>query len=484
MDLIKTGIKGLDNILKGGLPANRTYLVRGGPGSGKTTLGLQFLSNAENSKNLFISLGESVDKIKTDARKRGFNLDNIHFLELTPASDYFRNDEQYNIFNSEEIEKIPLINKILNKIKDLKPDRIFLDSITYFSYLSTDKFQFRKEILSVIKFAAEENVTFLLASESTKEKPDDDLQFVVDGVLNMNNKNDERCLRISKMRGTDYLSGNHSLKLKEDGMHVYPNFIPTAENKKIEKKKLGSGIPSLDKLLNGGIEKGTTTIISGPTGVGKTTLGVQYMKEAAGRGENSIIYTFEESPEIIIERSEGINIPMNDMLNNCSLEIEKINPLKYSPSEFLNKVRTKVEKREIDVVLIDSLAGYKLAFPDGSSDNEKVRQLHILTKYLSQIGVTVIIINEVPNIVGDFKATGFGVSYLADNIIILNYIEYRSQLKKTIGVLKKRLSGFESYLRELSIGEYGIEVGEPLTQLQGILTGNIVNTSSGDKSEK
>ncbi|RCW56568.1 ATPase domain-containing protein [Halanaerobium sp. ST460_2HS_T2] len=475
MNLIKTGIKGLDNILKGGLQPNRSYLVRGGPGSGKTTLGLQFLASGENENNLFISLGESVDKIKLDAEKRNFNTRKINFLELTPSSDYFRNDEEYNIFSSQEVEKSPLIKKIVAEIDSLKPDRIFLDSVTYLSYLNDDKFQFRKEMLSLIKFAAEEKATFLIASESTIDNPDYDVQFVVDGVLNLSRENDERYFNISKLRGSSYLSGKHSLKLKDDGIHIYPNMIPCAEKKDVKNKKLVSGVPSLDKLLNGGIEKGTITIISGPTGVGKTTLGVQYMKEAAGRGEKSVIYTFEESPDTIIKRCEGINIPITDMIENSFLEIEAINPLKYSPAEFLNKVKRQVEERKIDVVLIDSLSGYKMAFPENSSDNEKIRQLHILNKYLSKIGVTVIIVNEVTNIIGDFKATGFGISYLADNIIILNYYEYCSQLKKTIGVLKKRLSNFERYLREFKIGKYGIEVGDPLTELQGMLTGNIVN---------
>ncbi len=484
MNQVKTGIEGLDKILKGGLLANRSYLVRGGPGSGKTTLGLEFLANGESENNLFISLGESVDKIKEDAAKRDFDLEKISFLELTPSSDFFRKDEEYNIFSSQEVEKSPIINEIVREIEAVNPDRIFLDSITYLSYLNNDKFKFRKEILSLIKFAAEANSTFLLASESTPDIPDSDLQFVVDGVLNLSRDNDERYFNISKLRGSDYLTGKHSLKLKDDGIHIYPNFIPIKEEIQTESKKLGSGIPSLDKLLNGGVEKGTISIISGPTGVGKTTLGVQYLKEAAGRGEKSIIYTFEESPETIIQRCENIKIPIQDMLNNSFLEIEEINPLKYTPSEFLNKVRMNAEKKKIDVVLIDSLAGYKMAFPEKSSDNEKIRQLHILNKYLSKIGVTVFMINEVTNIIGDFKATGFGISYLADNIIILNYYEYGSQLKKTIGVLKKRLSDFERYLREYKIGEYGIEVGEPLTELQGILTGNIVNINSGDKNEK
>ncbi|SFL40602.1 ATPase domain-containing protein [Halanaerobium salsuginis] len=483
MDLLKTGIAGLDEILRGGLRPFRSYLVRGGPGSGKTTLGLHFLSQSTQGKNLFISLGESVTKIKDDAKGRGFNLSEIEFLELSPSASFLREHEGYDIFTSQEVEKTPIIDQIIAEIEDLQPARVFLDSATYLSYLSNDKFQYRKEILSLIDFTAEEDATLMIASESTQQNPDYDLQFVVDGVLNFTREEDERYLYISKLRGANYLSGKHSLKLKEAGIEVYPDYIPVAEKKDEDRKKISSGIPSLDKLLNGGIERGTTTIISGPTGVGKTTLGVQYMKEAAGRGEKSIIYTFEESVDTIIKRCEAIKIPISDMLDNSFLEIEQINPLRYSPAEFFTRVRKKVEASQIDIIMLDSLSGYKMAFPDNSTDNEKIKQLHILNKYLSRIGVTIIIVNEVSNIIGDFKATGFGISYLADNIIILNYLEYGSQIRKSIGVLKKRLSDFERYLRNFEIGEYGIEVGEPLSDLQGILTGNVVNIGDGGDRE-
>lgn len=481
MDIIKTGLKSLDNILNGGLPANRSYLIRGGPGTGKTTLGLHFLTEGlKNGESLFISLGEPENSLKIDAQKRDFPVGKIKFLDLSPDSNFVKNQENYNIFHAEEVEKSPIIEKIINAIEEIRPKRIFLDSATYLNYLNEDKYQYRKEILSLIKLISEKSSTLLIASKFSTENPDNDLQFVVDGVFNFQIKDQERYFYISKLRGSDYISGKHSMKLKKDGIHIYPNFISIEKSFLNNDKVLGSGIPSLDRLLNGGIEKGTTTIISGPTGVGKTTLGVQYMKEAAGRGERSVIYTFEEMPESIISRCESINMPINDMIKNSFLEIIKVNPLKYTPDEFFYHLRNKVKEDNIDILLLDSLAGYKMAFPENSSDNDKIRHLHTLSQYLSSKGVTVIIVNEVANIIGDFHATGFGISYLADNIIILNYFEYKSRLKKTIGVLKKRQSDFERYLREFKMNKYGIEIGEPLLNLQGILNGNIKNTLEGD----
>jgi circadian clock protein KaiC len=223
----------------------------------------------------------------------------------------------------------------------------------------------------------------------------------------------------------------------------------------------------LDELLHGGLERGTITILSGPTGVGKTTIGMQFMKEAAGRGERSVIYTFEEWRELLLRRSESINIPVRNMTQRSTLDVVQIEPLRYTPDEFARMVREEAEKNNTSIVMIDSISGYSLAV----RGQNLVRHLHALSKYLQSMGVAVILINETADIIGEFKATDVGISYIADTIIFLRYLEIRGQLRRAIGVLKKRLSDFEKTLREFEITKYGLRVGRPLTDLRGILTG-------------
>ena len=275
-------------------------------------------------------------------------------------------------------------------------------------------------------------------------------------------------IRVAKFRGSGFANGYHDMCLNERGMSVFPALIPDAHERRFKLEMISSGIPEIDELLAGGIERGTTTIISGPSGVGKSTLGMQFMKEAAGRGERSVIYAFEEGIETLLERCEGVNIPAHVMIERGTLSVVKVEPLKYTPSQFVHLVRSEVEQQNARIVMIDSTSGYKLSM----EGEDLIRQLHALCQYLKNMGVTVILVNEVHSIAGgEFSVTEIGLSYLSDNLIFLRYLELGGQLRKAIGVLKKRVSNFERSLREFTITKYGIKVGEPLTQLRGILTG-------------
>ncbi len=472
---LSTGISGLDEVLKGGLIKKRTYLVRGGPGTGKTTLGFHYLIEGaeKNEKSIFITLTESKDKMREDAQNRGFDLNNIEFVDLSPSSKFIEENKNYDVFPSNEVDQKPLIDEIIKRIKNNKPNRVFFDGLTQLRYLSSDSFQFRKQILSLVQFAVEQNITLLISSEASINSPDDDLQFMCDGVINLENDENRRVINISKFRGSGFLSGRHSMKIKKDGIKVYPKLRLQKRKKDYKTETISAGVPEIDELLHGGLERGTTTVLSGASGVGKTTLGLQFMKEASGRGERSVIYAFEEGVETILNRSEAINIPIKEMVKRNTLAIEKIDPLEYTPDEFTHKVKREVEENNIKIVMIDSVSGYKLAFERlADGNNEMVRNLHALTEYLTGMGVTVLLINEIQNITGDFKVTELGISYMADNIIFLRYLEMNSELRKAIGVLKKRLSDFENKMRQFKITKYGIKVGSPLTQLRGILTGN------------
>ncbi len=473
---ISTGIEGLDSILNGGLITNRAYLVRGGPGTGKTTLGLQYLAatKSRSKSTLLITFGEPGTQILESGQDIGLDLKSVECLDLSPNSSFFTDTQTYDFFSAAEVEKDPLTKQIVDRVTALKPERIFVDSMTQFRYFTADAFQFRKQVLAFNRFMLEQGATVILTSESSPDVPDDDLQFMSDGVIHLEITPTRRIASITKFRSSAFQSGAHSLRLGPEGMQVFPKLLPEAYKRKFDPEPLPSGIPSLDKMLRGGIERGMVTLMRGASGVGKTTIGLQFMKEAASRHERSVVYTFEEDVEVILSRSENLKIPARVMVDQGSLAIKKIEPLQYTPDEFSSLVRHEVEDNQVRIVMIDSVAGYNLSM----QGEDFLSHLHALCKYLSNMGVAVILIHETALLEEDEKGTGDSFTYLADNLLFLRYLdrheEGKVELRKCIAVIKKRLSDFEKSLRELRITQYGVDVGPPMTGLQGILDGDQV----------
>lgn len=475
------GVPGLDEVLHGGLISGRTYLVRGGPGTGKTMLGLHFLTAgaARGERTLFITVEESTEEIRKDARALGFNLEGVRFVDLTPGSEFFTQARSYDIFTPAEVEREPTTRMIVKEIETVRPDRVFLEAMTQFRYLSPDPFQYHKQVLSLIRFLEERGATVLFTSEGSDITSDEHLQFLSDGVLNLESSPTSRSVSVIKLRGSDYETGPHSLRLTDHGMEVYPRLVPDRHGRQFIKESVPSGIRGIDEQLHGGIERGSVTVITGPTGVGKTTLGLSFVKEAALRGERSCIYLIEEAVETMLLRSEALGIPTRAMIERGTLSAVHVEPLRYSPDEFAHLVRQEVEKRQTRIIMLDSIAGYRLCV----QGEQFTRHVHALCAYLRNMGVTVLLVNETENITGDFAATEIGISHLADNIIFMRYLELRGRLDRAVGVLKKRVSGFESTLREFEICASGMHVGRPLTELRGILTGypELPRAKSNDK---
>ena len=478
---VSTGITGLDEILYGGLIPRRAYLVSGGPGSGKTTLGLHFLMAglARGERVLFITFGEAEAELRANAHFLGFDLTQMHFLDLSPNSAFFTEIQTYDIFSSTEVEHEPITQQILAQVESLHPQRVFLDPMTQFRYLAPDSFQFRKQVLALVRFLVEQGATILLTSEATLAAPDDDLQFMSDGVLHLHFNANGRRLNVGKFRGSDFRSGEHTIRLTDRGMQAFPLLLPEQHGQPFVKEALPSGISELDALLDGGLERGTISILTGPTGVGKTTLGVQFMKEAAKRGERSVVYAFEELPTTLMQRCEALSLSVQEMIERGTLSVVPIEPLRLSADEFAHLVRTEVEQQHASVVMLDSIVGYSLAL----RGEDASRHLRALCKYLQNMGVTVLLVNEVHTIMGDLHVSDIGISYLADTIVFLRYLELKGEIHKVIGVLKKRLSSFERTLREINMSRNGITVGPPMTHLQGILTGNISFIDAASKGE-
>lgn len=470
---LTSGIPGLDDVLARGYLQGRSYMVRGEPGVGKTLLGLHFLSAgvAAGEDTLFVNLGEPEADLKENAATFGFPLSDITFLDLTPSAEFLTEDKSYDIFPAAEVEERTLTDQIVEAVREIEPERVFVDPLTQLRYLTTDDYQFRKQVLSFLQFLKDQDSTVLFTSQDTPNTPDDDLQFMSDGIVTLAYEDDRRTLTVSKFRGSDFDGGTHSVRITDDGMSVFPTLRPQSHSMAFSQETISAGVPELDTLLNGGIERGTISIITGPSGVGKTTTGSLFMKEAAQRGERSVIFLLEESTPTFTHRSEALGIPITEMRENGDLAIREVEAAERSPAEFAHLVRTEVEDNGASVVMLDGLDGYRLSVR-GDSD-EVLQHVHALGKYLKNMGVTGIYVSEVSNITGDFSVTeDENISYLADTILFLRYLEYQGELRKAMGVLKKRASDFERTLREFEIRPgSGIHLGEPLTGLRGILKG-------------
>lgn len=467
---LSTGIAGVNRVLKGGLLPGRSTLVRGPPGAGKTLFGIHFLTaGVENGDNcLFINLGEPEEYLRNDVASFGFDLDSVEFLDLSPSEEEFADEATYDVFSAAEVEGPSLATEITDKIEKVEPDRVVIDPSTQLRYIATDAHQFRKQMQALLRLLREQGATTVFTSQQTESAPDDDLQFLSDAVIHLDHGSD-RTLHVSKFRGSDFQGGEHSLRITDDGLACAPQLVPEHHTREFSAETLSSGVPELDELLNGGVERGTVTFLSGPTGVGKTTTGLQFMKEAAGRGEHSVLYSFEEATETLLHRAEAVNIPVEDMLERGTLQIEEIQPFDLTANEFGQRVRNAVEDEGAEIVMIDGIGGYRKSVRGVSEDG--IDEIAALGRYLKNMGVTTILVNEVHQITGAFQATETGTSYLADNIVFLRHIEHRGELRKVIGVLKKRTSDYEKHLRRLEITEHGLKVGDPLDGLRGILTG-------------
>lgn len=474
MNKISSGIKGLDDILIGGFIENRSYLIRGGPGSGKTTLGMHFLNQGikNNEKVLFINMGETINKIIENCPIEDLEYTKIDFLDLGPQSKYFTDPSAFDVFTVSEIEREEFSAKVTEKIKKLKPSRVLLDPTNQLKNLFTDNFQFKKQFTSFLKYLTNSNATVLLTSESNNPIGDEDLQFMSDGVIDIEMKTKGRSISINKYRGSGFRFGKHSLAIDEKkGCIVYPQIKVLAKQLEFERRVLSTGIKEMDKLLNGGIEKGTATLITGPSGVGKTTIGVQMMLEAAKRGERPAIYTFEERINNLAYRCDQIGMNFSELYKENKIKVKSIEPLKYSSNQFAHIVEEDIVKNNVDCILIDSTAGYSLSL----RGEEPISHIHALVRFAINKGVTVMIINEMSNIIGDDTISDLGISYLADNIIFLRYFQNKAELLKIIGVLKKRYSDHEKTLRELRISKDGLIISKPVSEIANYLSESILN---------
>lgn len=477
---VSTGVSGLDAVLSGGLIENRNVLVRGSPGAGKTIFGLYFLSAGADAGEtaLYVNLGEPQTYVEETAAAFGLDADAIQFHNFSPTQEQFSEEESYTLFESAEVEQPDFIAELRETIDEVEPDRVLLDPITEFRYLTTDERGFRTGILGLLDYLKDADATVMLTSQAGGTVTDDDLQFLVDSVITLDVTPESRAVTVSKFRGSSFRRGKHFYEISTDGLTVWPTLVPSEQTREIDEGTLSSGVSGLDALLYGGIEQGTITILSGPTGVGKTTTGLQFLTQAALDGKKSALFQFEESQRTLRKRADAIGIPLQRALESGMLSVVEIEPDAHTVGEFEHMIREAVEDGT-EVVMIDGTQGFQQNLR-GVDDPTSV--LLRIGRYLRGVGVTTFILNEVHSITGDFQATEERTSNLADNIIFLRHVEYRGEMRKVVGTLKMRTSDFERSLRELEITDAGIEVGGPLPELRGILTGTPEWHSSPDES--
>jgi circadian clock protein KaiC len=473
---VATGIPGVDEIFYGGLLPQRSYLLVGGAGSGKTVFSVQWLleGHRRGERLLYITLTEPGSDIKRNMASFGWQLEGIELLDLTPTGDAGENGEEYQVFSPSEVEQVAVWQAIYSAVKEKRPQRLVIDSVTQLRYLSIDEYQFRKEILGLVSFLNKRGCTSLLSFEVSELERETSVALAVDGLIRLRTEVSPsrviglRSIQIEKFRGSDFISGLHPMRITDEGIRVFPHRIEPIGGLHLTVELLSSGIRELDELLGGGVEVGTTTIISGPSGVGKTTLGVAFLISALARGKRSVLFTFEEAVESLMQRSRGIGMPLDAALEAGKLKIVRLNPMEQYPDEFLGKVRDAVEQEGFELVMIDSLRGYQLEMEQFGTPLDHIRNL---VHYLNRKGVTSFLVNEVEHITGAVRVTEMAVSHLADNIILLRYAEYAGKFIKVIACLKKRLGNHQPDLRELQITGQGMQVGEKLKKLRGVLTG-------------
>lgn len=471
---LSTGVPGLDTILGGGLTPDRLFLIEGEPGTGKTTLALQFLHEGvrRGESVIYITLAESRVELNAVAQAHGWSMEGIHVEDIIPNENILHPDHQFTIFHPSEIEMGTTTQRILDAIENHKPSRVVLDSLSELQLLAESPLRYRRQVLALKQYLAGKGCTTLFLDDRTALSGDLQVRSVAHGVITLELMNQDygserRRVRIVKYRGIAFRGGSHDYKIVTGGLVVYPRLIAAHTRVLSERKRLSSGLAALDTLTGGGLDEGTSTLISGPPGTGKSSLCAQYVHAAARRGQKAAMFLFEEATNNLLLRSAGLGFDLQGAIDDGLLLIQQIDPAEMAPGEFMQAV-TDAEAGGARVIVIDSLNGYLNAMPD---ERFLTTHLHELLTYLGQRGVVTILVGVQPGVIGGPMSSSVDASYIADSVIMLRYFEARGKVRQAISVFKKRVGMHERSIRLFSMSSKGIHVGNVLTNFHGILTG-------------
>jgi circadian clock protein KaiC len=471
-----TGIAGLDDILGGGLPTSHLYLVEGSPGAGKTTLGLQFLVEGvkRDEPGLYVTLSETAEELETVAASHGWSLDGIQVFELV-SSEGLGPEAEQSILHPSEIELGETVRGVISAVERIGPSRVVFDSLSEMRLLAQNPLRYRRQVLALKKFFAGRNCTVLMLDERTGRMSELQLHSIAHGVIHLEQVLDEygperRKLRIAKMRGIKYRGGEHDFNLETGGISVFPRLVAAEHRTETDSAVVSTGVAKLDALMGGGLTRGSNALFCGPSGVGKTTTAVECTLAALKRGEKAVYYLFDEGMRTMLLRASALGMDVQPFLDSGQLQIFPLDPAEVSPGEFAHAVRNAVENDGATMVVIDSLNAYLQAMP---GSKHLMLQMHEVLSYLNHRNIVTILILGQHGLLGDIRAE-VDMSYLSDAVLLFRYFEARGTLLKAISMVKSRVNAHEQTIREFRLGPGGLEVGQELTDFEGVITGATV----------
>lgn len=471
----ETGVAGLDDILTGGLSVGRVFLVEGQPGTGKTTLALSFLLEGakRGEKCLYITLSETRSELREGAASHGWDLPGeIEIFELVPAESLLDADQQQSLLYSSDLELGETTKTIFEVFERTNPSRVVLDSLSEIRLLAQSSLRYRRQILALKHYFARHDATVMLLDDRTSESNDKTAHSVVHGVIRLEELApdygaERRRLRISKYRGQAFRGGFHDFSIATGGLKVFPRLVAAEHRTSFPRTQLKSGIAELDTLLGGGIERGSSTLMLGPAGTGKSTFAFQFVAAAVRRGEKAAMFLFDEELSLLFDRTKAMGFDFEQMRDVGMLHIEQLDAAELSPGEFAHRVRSRVDSAQAKTVVIDSLNGYQAAMPQ---ENALTLHIHELIQYLNRQGANTFLTVAQHGLIGEMKAP-VDVTYLADTVVLLRYFEAAGSVRRAVSVIKKRTGVHEESIREYRITSEGLVLGLPLDKFQGILRG-------------
>lgn len=469
-----TGVAGLDEILAGGLTRGRLFLLEGRPGTGKTTVATQFLMRGaqRGERCLYITLSETEGELRDSAQSHGWDLAGVDVFELVPPENLLDEEMQQSLLYSSDLELGETTKRIFETVDRMKPDRVVLDSLSEIRLLAQSSLRYRRQILALKHFFSSQKATVLILDDMTAEDGDGAVHSVAHGVVRLEELApsygpERRRARVIKYRGRRFRGGFHDFVIDTGGVRIFPRLVAAEHKGDFSREILGSNIAELDALLGGGVDRGSSVLILGPAGTGKSLLSLHFALAAIARGERAALFIFDEEIGLLFTRAKGLGIDMQKLVEDGHLVVEQVDAAELSPGEFSHRVSTCVENHAVRTIVLDSLNGYQAAMPE---EHALILHMHELLQYLNRLGVTTFLTIAQHGLVGDMKSP-VDITYLADTVILLRYFEALGRVRRAISIIKKRMSAHEDTIREYRIGTTGIILGEPLTGFQGVLRG-------------
>lgn len=471
---VPSGISGLDEILVGGFSRGSVHLIEGSPGTGKTTLGLQFLLDGRErgERCLYVTLSETKRELMRSARTHGWSLDGIEIFELVPPELTLDPEQEQTLVYASDLELGETVAMVRKEVERVKPDRVIFDSVSEIRLLSQGSLRYRRQVLALKNFLSMQNCTTLFLDDLTQQAEETSLHSMVHGVVRLHQTalqfgGDRRRLQIAKLRGREYKGGFHDFVIRKGGLRVFPRLIAAEhDTDRGSTPAVTTGIAELDELLGGGLSRGTSTLIMGPSGTGKSSLTLQVVAAAVDRGERVLMVSFDETRRVLLSRAQGLSIDLEAAAMGGLLALEHVDPAELSPGEMMGMIRRHVEAGA-QMVVLDSLTGYQNAMPE---ESHLILHMHELLSYLGQKGVVTLLVLAQHGLVGPMQSP-VDLTYISDTVLLLRFFEAGGRIRRALSVMKKRTGPHEETIREFRISSEGLRVGPALEQFHGVLTG-------------